>query len=210
MGIPIALSESSPIAMIRAEETMGKSCQLSSNTKIVCYFRWLIKCSHNFPSLSWVSLGPFPMTVVVASGPWTTSDNLNYKPLQDFITEMVKNPPHVLILVLRCFCPSKNYCQTQPNFTSWPLRRPNVLWYRLWKFQLWCHSPWTHSDLATVATCTSRTTTCHTQIEEKRNRGKCLKWRAIPLFLFCQVGSSIRKKFWQIIPRKTRDPPHFW
>lgn len=40
-----------------------------------------------------------PVQVVVACGPFTTSSNLLYEPLTDFLTTLRDNPPHVLILL---------------------------------------------------------------------------------------------------------------
>lgn len=43
--------------------------------------------------------GGKPLSVFVASGPFTTSDNLNYAPLDDLILKVLKEKPDVLILV---------------------------------------------------------------------------------------------------------------
>ncbi|KAF2355617.1 DNA polymerase alpha/epsilon subunit B [Trinorchestia longiramus] len=40
-----------------------------------------------------------PVEVVVACGPFTTSDNLLYEPLHDLLDTLVRTPPHVLILL---------------------------------------------------------------------------------------------------------------
>jgi len=40
-----------------------------------------------------------PVTVVVASGPFTLSDNLSYQPFADLMTKMESEKPDVLILV---------------------------------------------------------------------------------------------------------------
>jgi len=42
---------------------------------------------------------PIPFSVIVAAGPWTTSDNMEYAPLDAFLNEVSNNPPEVLILV---------------------------------------------------------------------------------------------------------------
>ncbi|XP_069942164.1 DNA polymerase alpha subunit B isoform X1 [Cherax quadricarinatus] len=39
-----------------------------------------------------------PIQVVVASGPFTTTENLLYEPLTDLLTDLHKDPPHLLIL----------------------------------------------------------------------------------------------------------------
>lgn len=41
-----------------------------------------------------------PMTVMVAAGPFTTEDNLEYAPLQALIDEARRTRPDVLILVI--------------------------------------------------------------------------------------------------------------
>ena len=38
------------------------------------------------------------MQVVVAAGPYTTSDNLNYEPLDDLFTYVEKHSPHLVVL----------------------------------------------------------------------------------------------------------------
>lgn len=40
-----------------------------------------------------------PVQLVVACGPFTTSSNLLYEPLTDFLTTVRDNPPHILILL---------------------------------------------------------------------------------------------------------------
>lgn len=40
-----------------------------------------------------------PVQLVVACGPFTTSDNLLYEPLQDLLNAIARDPPHVLILL---------------------------------------------------------------------------------------------------------------
>ncbi|KAG7171291.1 DNA polymerase alpha subunit B-like, partial [Homarus americanus] len=40
-----------------------------------------------------------PVQIVVACGPFTTTENLLYEPLTDLLTVMHKNPPHLLILL---------------------------------------------------------------------------------------------------------------
>ncbi|XP_068227234.1 DNA polymerase alpha subunit B isoform X2 [Palaemon carinicauda] len=40
-----------------------------------------------------------PIQVIVACGPFTTTDNLLYEPLSDLLTAVQKNPPHLLILM---------------------------------------------------------------------------------------------------------------
>ncbi|XP_018015370.1 DNA polymerase alpha subunit B isoform X2 [Hyalella azteca] len=39
------------------------------------------------------------LEIVIASGPFTTSDNLLYEPLQDLLDTIAKSPPHVLVLL---------------------------------------------------------------------------------------------------------------
>ncbi len=39
-----------------------------------------------------------PVNVVMASGPFTTSDNLDFSPLKDLLASIVKNKPHVAVL----------------------------------------------------------------------------------------------------------------
>lgn len=46
-----------------------------------------------------ISINTGPVQVVVACGPFTTSSNLLYEPLTDFLTTLRDNPPHVLILL---------------------------------------------------------------------------------------------------------------
>lgn len=43
--------------------------------------------------------GGSALSVVTAAGPFTTSDNLDYQPLQDLLVKMVESKPDVLILV---------------------------------------------------------------------------------------------------------------
>ncbi|KAJ1436126.1 DNA polymerase alpha/epsilon subunit B-domain-containing protein [Ochromonadaceae sp. CCMP2298] len=43
--------------------------------------------------------GGAPLSVVTAAGPFTTSDNLDYQPLQDLLVNVLKTKPDVLILV---------------------------------------------------------------------------------------------------------------
>lgn len=38
------------------------------------------------------------MSMVIASGPYTTSDNMAYEPLKDFITYITTHKPHVVIM----------------------------------------------------------------------------------------------------------------
>lgn len=40
-----------------------------------------------------------PLQIVVACGPYTTSDSLTYDPLTDLITYVTKNKPHAFVLV---------------------------------------------------------------------------------------------------------------
>lgn len=51
----------------------------------------------SFPITVTPSTGPIQL--VVASGPFTTSSNLLYEPLTDFLTTVRSNPPHVLVLM---------------------------------------------------------------------------------------------------------------
>uniref|UniRef100_A0A0P4WMW3 DNA polymerase alpha subunit B n=2 Tax=Scylla olivacea TaxID=85551 RepID=A0A0P4WMW3_SCYOL len=46
-----------------------------------------------------ISTSTGPIQLVVASGPFTTSSNLLYEPLTDFLTAVRNNPPHVLVLL---------------------------------------------------------------------------------------------------------------
>jgi DNA polymerase alpha subunit B len=38
------------------------------------------------------------MSMVIAAGPYTTSDNMNYEPLKDLVTYISSNKPHVVIM----------------------------------------------------------------------------------------------------------------
>lgn len=38
------------------------------------------------------------MTILIAAGPYTTSDNMTYEPLKDLINHINTNRPHVVIL----------------------------------------------------------------------------------------------------------------
>ncbi|KAG0693510.1 DNA polymerase alpha subunit B [Chionoecetes opilio] len=46
-----------------------------------------------------ITPGTGPVQLVVAGGPFTTTSNLLYEPLSDFLTTVRDNPPHVLILL---------------------------------------------------------------------------------------------------------------
>lgn len=62
-------------------------------------------CTENFALNFYFSLlvGSNDMTVLIAAGPFSTSDNLSFEPLADLVKHIRKDKPDVVILVLSVY-----------------------------------------------------------------------------------------------------------